>query len=139
MTRTLPALLAALTMIACAGEEAPLELPTPLLQETPFIYPEALWDEGVEGQAVVMLHVSAEGTVDSVYVRTTSGYEAMDAAAVEGAKAMRFTPGRRGPDPVDVWIRLPVRFSKTPPGPGEGGGVGEGGGAGEMRGEGMQP
>ena len=109
-------LLLALIGSACAND-APLELPVPLPPATsPFVYPEALWDEGVEGQAVVMVHVTTEGTVDSVYVRSTSGYAEMDSAALRGARELRFEPGRRGVDPVEVWVRLPVRFTKTPPG-----------------------
>ena len=116
MKRFASALAVALT--ACGGE-APLVLPVAIEQETPFVYPEELWDEGVESQAVVMVHVTAEGTVDSVYVRTTSGYEAMDTAALRGARELRFEPGRRGEKPVDVWVRLPVRFSRTPPAAGD--------------------
>lgn len=118
MMRKLPAMFlatGALGAAACAGDDAPLELPTPMEQESPFVYPEALWDEDVEGQAVVMLHVSEEGLVDSVYVRSTSGYAEMDSAALAGARTLRFHPGMRGEEPVEVWIRLPVRFSKTPP------------------------
>ena len=111
ITAAIPALLAACT------SDAPLDLPVPVDQPSPFVYPEELWDQDVEGQAIVMVHVTTEGTVDSVYVRSTSGYEAMDSAAVTGARELRFEPGRRGADPVDVWVRLPVRFSKTPPSP----------------------
>lgn len=114
MKRTLTALGVVLTHAACASD-APLELPVPMEQESPFLYPESLWDEGVEGQAVVMVLVGAEGTVDSVYLRQTSGWEEMDSAAVRGARVLRFEPGRRGDDAVDVWVRLPVRFTKTPP------------------------
>jgi TonB family protein len=114
MKRTMAALGVALVCAACAND-APLELPVPMEQASPFQYPESLWDEGVEGQAVVMVLVGSEGTVDSVYVRQTSGWAAMDSAAVRGARVLRFEPGRRGADAVDVWVRLPVRFSKTPP------------------------
>ena len=117
MTRRFTAkLLAAIGLGACGGGDAPpLELPEPIEQASPFVYPEDLWDRNIEGQAVVMVHVSTDGAVDSAYVRTTSGYEAMDSAAITGAKLLRFRPGRRGADPVGVWVRLPVRFSKSPP------------------------
>ena len=108
---TAPLLLA---LVAC-GDDSPLVLPVPVGDQAPFVYPEALWDENVEGQAIVMVHVTADGGVDSVYVRSTSGYEEMDSAAVSGARELRFEPGRRGEDPVDVWVRLPVRFTKSPP------------------------
>lgn len=100
---------------ACTTEEPPLELPTLVEAASPFVYPEDLWDANVEGQAVVMVHVTAEGAVDSVYVRSTSGYQAMDSAAAAGARQLRFNPGRRGEELVESWVRLPVRFSKAPP------------------------
>ena len=118
MKRIVFAGLSALT--AACGSDAPLVLPVPAEQETsPFVYPERLWDEGVEGQAVVMVHVTTEGSVDSVYIRNTSGYEELDSAALQGARTLRFEPGRRGDDAVEVWVRLPVRFSKTPPAAGD--------------------
>lgn len=136
-TTTVVLLLAGLAPSACAVDDAPLVLPEPVQQPSPFQYPEQLWDEGVEGQAVVMVHVTTEGDVDSVYVRTTSGHEEMDSSAVRGARDLRFTPGRRGPDPVEVWVRIPVRFSKSPPEQGDGmGGVdGDGDGRGQTGGE----
>ena len=113
--RRIGTLLGALSLMAC-GTDAPLELPVAIGTGTPpFTYPEALWDEGVEGQVVVMVHVTERGAVDSVYVRSTSGYEEMDTSAVRGARELRFQPGRRGEEPVEVWVRLPVRFTKTPP------------------------
>ena len=115
MTRSVSAGLAAALALGACGSDAPLELPAPVEQASPFVYPEELWDRDVEGQAVVMVHVTTEGDVDSAYVRTTSGYEAMDAAAIDGAKQLRFRPGRRGDDPVGVWVRVPVRFTKAPP------------------------
>ena len=120
MMRMLSAPLAALLLTSACASDAPLVLPVPIERESsPFVYPEELWDEGVEGQAVVMLHVTPDGTVDSVYVRATSGYESMDTAALRGARELRFQPGRRGADAVDVWVRLPVRFTKSPPQPDE--------------------
>lgn len=113
MKRFVPAPL--IVALAACASDAPLVLPVAVEQETPFVYPEELWDEGVESQAVVMVHVTADGAVDSVYVRTTSGYESMDSAALRGARELRFEPGRRGEEAVDVWVRLPVRFTRTPP------------------------
>lgn len=118
MTRgfTAATTLAGLALIGCdSGPEAPLVLPVPIAQESPFRYPESLWDEHVEGQVLLMVRVAENGAIDSVYVREGSGHAAMDSAAVAGARELRFEPGTRAGEPVPVWMRLPVRFSKAPP------------------------
>jgi len=97
-----------------ASDDAPLSTAQPIYSgpaESPFRYPEALWDEGVEGETMLMVHVTPEGGVDSAYVERSSGRSAMDSAALAGAPALRFQPARRGSEAVDVWVRLPVRFS----------------------------
>jgi periplasmic protein TonB len=96
-------------LLACQAEEEP---PTPPQQvsESPFHYPEDLWDAGVEGETILRLFVNTEGSVDTVQVDQPSGYEAFDSAAVVGARELRFDPARRGEEPVSVWVLLPVRF-----------------------------
>ena len=94
---------------ACERDE-PVTDPETLTLDSPFRYPIELWDEGVEGETVVMVHVTDTGGVDSVYVQRTSGHAAFDSAAVEGARQLRFAPGRRGDRRISMWARLPVRF-----------------------------
>lgn len=94
---------------ACAADE-PVTLPEPISVESPFRYPIALWDERAEGETVVMIHVTDEGAVDSVYVLASSGRPAFDSSAVAGARQLRFAPGRRGDRYVAMWAKLPVRF-----------------------------
>jgi TonB family protein len=79
---------------------------------TPFQYPLELWDLEVEGETLVMLHVTELGVVDSVYVDESSGFAGFDSAAVRGAMRLRFAPGRQGERRVDVWTRLPVVFQR---------------------------
>lgn len=92
--------------------------PRSISTESPFRYPVALWDTGVEGESVVMVHVTDAGGVDSVYVLQRSEHPAFDSAAVAGAYELRFAPGRRGDDRVAMWVRLPVRFRLDDPGAG---------------------
>lgn len=94
---------------ACAGDE-PVEEPVPVEGESPFEYPLSLWDEGAEGAPLLMVRVTEAGAVDSAYVEQTSGYEAFDSAAVAGARELRFRPARRGGEPIQRWVQLPVRF-----------------------------
>ena len=91
-------------------DEAPVTLPVPLSDESPFRYPIGLWDRRIEGETVLMVHVDDMGAVDSAYVLLSSGQPAFDSAALAGAEVLRFAPARRGEDRVASWARLPVRF-----------------------------
>lgn len=110
MKRAIGAALA-LVLGGCLADE-PLQQPTPLFDTAPFEFPAHLWDEGVEGETVLMIHITRLGAVDSAYVWRTSGHAPFDSAALAGATALRFTPGRRGERRVDLWAKLPVRFSR---------------------------
>lgn len=79
---------------------------------TPFVYPVDLWDRNVSGQTILLLRISELGAVDSVMIATPSGQPAFDSAAVQGARTMRFTPGRQGERRVAMWTKLPVRFAR---------------------------
>lgn len=91
-------------------DDVPLTDPVPLSDESPFRYPIGLWDRRVEGETVLMVHVTDMGAVDSAYVLLSSGEAAFDDAALAGSAALRFAPARRGEDRVASWARLPVRF-----------------------------
>ncbi|MFO7893328.1 MAG: energy transducer TonB [Longimicrobiales bacterium] len=86
--------------------------PAPISVESPFRYPIDEWDADVEGEVVVMVHVTDVGAVDSAYVLEGSGRPALDSAAVVGARDLEFAPGRRGDERIAMWAKLPVRFAK---------------------------
>lgn len=99
--------------LACGGE-GEIEQPMPLYGAVPIDYPIQLWDQDMEGQTMLRVRVSDTGTVDSVEVVGSSGYEAFDSAAVVGARDLRFSPARRDGEHIEVWATVPVRFSKRP-------------------------
>lgn len=119
-----PALAAALVLgsavVACTGDAGPVTNPEAISVESPFRYPIGLWDAGAEGESIVMVHVTDTGAVDSVYVLDPSGEAAFDSAAVQGARKLKFDPGRRGDRRVAMWVKLPVRF-RQPASPSAGG------------------
>lgn len=78
---------------------------------SPFQYPVGLWDQRVQGEALLLVRVTRAGTVDSVTLENSSGHPALDSAALAGAHKLRFVPGKRGERPMDMWTKLPVRFS----------------------------
>lgn len=116
-------LLVASLAAGCTGDRG-IEYPQPLFSASPVEYPLELWDQDVEGSTLVRVLVNTEGRVDSVMVLESSGHAALDSAAVRGAKGMEFEPARRAGEPLRVWARVPVHFSKSgeppvPPAPGE--------------------
>lgn len=108
----LAAPLAVWGMAGCDRTEEPIEAPRLLTADPYFEFPITLWDEGIEGETRLMVHVTALGEVDSAYVKESSGYAEFDSAAVAGVGNLRFTPGRRGEKRVDGWVVLPVKFTK---------------------------
>ena len=89
-----------------------VEEPVPMPDNTPVRYPPALWDQNVEGETEVLVAVNEVGDVDDVAVTQTSGYAEFDSAAVEGARRLRFSPGKRDGKPIAMRVRIPVRFAR---------------------------
>jgi TonB family protein len=105
-------ILATLLLAACGGgHREPLEQPQPIPGESPFTYPVDLWDRKVQGETMLLVHVTELGDVDSVQVHTSSGFVAFDSAASHGAWGLRFAPARQGDRRVATWTKVPVRFS----------------------------
>jgi TonB family protein len=104
----------ALAPLAACGGEGELQQPVPLYGNNPIEYPIELWDEGAEGSTVLRLRVDERGQVDSVEIAESSGHEGLDAAAVAGARELRFEPGRKDGKRIRMWATLPVEFSTRP-------------------------
>ncbi|HEU4559287.1 MAG TPA: energy transducer TonB [Longimicrobium sp.] len=113
IAKTAAALAAALLTSGCERGPVP-ETPPRQLSESPFQYPEELWDAQVEGQTTLRLFISDSGSVDTVRVERTSGYAAFDSAALSGSRALRFQPATRGGKVVAAWFLLPVKFELNP-------------------------
>jgi protein TonB len=107
------ALAAGLLLAACERGPVP-ESPPRQLSESPFQYPEELWDAQVEGQTTLRLFISDHGTVDTVRIEKGSGYAAFDSAALAGSRSLRFRPATRGGEAVAAWFLLPVKFELNP-------------------------
>jgi periplasmic protein TonB len=98
---------------ACRREPETVTEPRQL-SESPFQYPEELWDAGVQGKTTLRVFITEQGSVDTVRVEHTSGHEAFDSAALAGARLLKFDPARRGGQPIAVWRSLPVEFNLGP-------------------------
>jgi periplasmic protein TonB len=89
---------------------------------SPVDYPAALLEQGIEGRAVLRLYADSLGTLvpESTKVAESSGYPALDSAAVAGAPKLRFSPALRNGRPVSGAFLQPIHFRNprtrsTPP------------------------
>jgi periplasmic protein TonB len=73
-------------------------------------YPEQARRDGQEGRAQVKVCVGANGKIQTAETATTSGFPALDEAAIKVAKAARFKPATSEGKPVDSCATLPVKF-----------------------------
>ena len=95
-----------------AGPPTPDEIPRMINTELPFRYPPALYAQKVQGNVTLRLRVDTDGQVrpDSTRIEETSGYPALDSAAVKGSQELRFVPAKLHGEPMAVTILFPVYF-----------------------------
>jgi protein TonB len=96
-----------------ASTESPADQPPVAINPvTPMVYPPALLEQGIEGRVLLRLYVDASGTLvpDSIRVAESSGYPALDSAALSGARELRFSPALRNGRPVSAPFLQPVHF-----------------------------
>ena len=59
-------------------------------------YPQELIDDDIEGAVTIMILVAADGSVEDVSVTSSSGFRAMDRAAIAAGWRFQFNPGDNG-------------------------------------------
>ena len=79
---------------------------------SPVRYPPALLQQGIEGSVLLRLYVDSAGVVipDSTRLAESSGYPALDSAALAGAQELRFSPALLQGRPVAAPFLQPVHF-----------------------------
>ena len=85
------------------------------LQNPKPYYPPVSRSKGEQGVVVLKVCVAATGAVDSVDVARTSGYARLDRSAADTVERWRFSPARKGSQPVAMCYQLPIRFSLDQP------------------------
>jgi len=121
-------LLAALAAGACRGSAPPpdaqtnqaapppeSEAPVALNPDVPIAYPPALYDQKIEGDVTLRLFVDSTGRLapESTRVAETSGYPALDSAALAGSTGLRFAPAKRHGIAVATAFLQPVEFRQV--------------------------
>ena len=90
----------------------PDEAPVMQNKELPFRYPPALYAQKVQGNVTLRIFIDRDGTIvpDSTRIAETSGFTALDSAAMKGSRDLKFEPAKTQGQPVPVSILLPVYF-----------------------------
>ena len=101
--------------LACGSQPAPAPdlVPATLSSEPDIPFPPELFAKRIEGEVMLYLVVDSTGAPrrDSTRVAKSSGRAGFDAAALEAAGGLHFTPATRAGVPVTAPIQVPVRFT----------------------------
>jgi protein TonB len=63
-----------------------------------------------QGRVVIRARIEADGTASQAEVRTSSGYERLDQAALQTVKRWRYVPGKRAGVSEAMWFNIPIQF-----------------------------
>lgn len=87
-------------------------LPVMLNKDLPFRYPPSLYSKKVQANVTLRVFIDKNGEIvaESTHVAETSGYPALDSAAVRGSGDLRFIPAKTRGQAVPVSILFPVYF-----------------------------
>jgi TonB family protein len=91
------------------------EAPVALNPDVPIAYPPALFEQKIEGDVTLRLFVDSTGRLvpESTRVAESSGYPALDSAALAGAAGLRFAPAKRHGVVVATAFLQPVEFRQV--------------------------
>jgi periplasmic protein TonB len=97
---------------AAAVPNAAEQPPVAVNPVSPVEYPRPLRDQGIEGRVLLRLYADSLGRLvpDSTRVAESSGYPALDSAALEGAARLKYSPALRRGRPVAAAFLQPVQF-----------------------------
>lgn len=92
------------------------EPPVAVNPDVPIDYPPALYQQGIEGRVLLKLFADSTGELDpdSTKVAESSGYPALDSAAITAAPRLHFAPGRHNGAPVAMSFTQPIEFRHPP-------------------------
>jgi protein TonB len=80
----------------------------------PPVYPVGARRRGEQGTVMLRVLVGSDGAVLRAEVARSSGYQRLDAAALEAVRTRwRFVAARRDGEAVRSWVLVPIRFTLT--------------------------
>lgn len=63
-----------------------------------------------QGKVVVRVLIGTDGQASQASVKTSSGFDRLDQAAVNTVLKWRYVPGKRGGVPEAMWFDVPVNW-----------------------------
>lgn len=97
-----------------AGAVTPPRFDAAYLDNPAPAYPAIARRTGEQGRVLLRVLVSPAGTAESVEVRTSSGSQRLDNAALETVRRWRFVSARQGGEAVAAWVLVPISFTLAP-------------------------
>ena len=103
--------------VAPPADAAPVAQVTPPRFDADYLrnpapaYPALARRNGEEGRVLLRVLVGADGDAERVELKSSSGSERLDAAALETVKRWKFVPAKLGSEPVAAWVVVPVAFT----------------------------
>lgn len=83
---------------------------SPSLKNPPTQYPPLAIERQWEGRVILRVQVLAHGVAGQINIEHSSGHALLDDAAAQQVKNWHFLPARRGDQPVDSWVKVPIEF-----------------------------
>lgn len=90
-----------------------IELPSSsadYLNNAPPPYPPLSKRLGEQGKVIVRAFIEVNGTASKAEIRTSSGFERLDATALQTVLKWRYVPGKRAGTPEAMWFNIPINF-----------------------------
>jgi protein TonB len=84
-------------------------IPRAVEQQRP-AYPASARRARIQGTTLLAVLIADDGRVAEIVVKESAGHPDLDVAAADAVRRWRFTPARRGDDPIAMWVELPVEF-----------------------------
>jgi len=98
---------------AAAPPPARVELPSSdaaYLNNPKPAYPALSRRLGEQGKVVVRVLIGVDGRAQQAELRTSSGYDRLDQAALATVRSWRYVPGKRNGVPEAMWFNVPINF-----------------------------
>jgi protein TonB len=93
-----------------AGENPAIVKPVLLSRGRDPYYPPELKAQDIGGSVLLNIRVGSNGRAQRVEIRRSSGYEALDQAAVAAVGTFLWDPARGAAGPTEAWVTQAVTF-----------------------------
>ncbi len=74
-------------------------------------YPALSRRMGEQGRVLLRVFVEADGMSSRVELRSSSGFERLDQAALDAVRRWKFVPAKQGDQAVGAWVVVPILFN----------------------------